>query len=350
MSAADTILDEVRAQIAPDDRVLKAARERLASVRQAAAGFKGSKRTFRSGSVAHMTANDPVDDADGGMVLDRTVYTSLGPDGDDVGPEEIVEKVRQHLREKLADRFPKIGFRLTKRAIKISFGEPVLDDQDPTVDLIVALTRRDKPGLWIPQLKKNGWDASHPEAHTELLEDGYETTGHVLQRAVRLVKVWNRHFSEPALSSFNIEALGLAAIAEKMSLAVATAKLFRHGSASLAEANTKDPAGVSGSIRILIDRDVAVRRLGGAAHHCDAAIEAGDDEEAAKTELAEVFPDHVQVPPGVLSKAALAAALTSGAERVRVGQSGRVSLGTEGGRGVKNQRSFGADEGRKSPV
>lgn len=33
----------------------------------------------------------------------------------------------------------------------VAFGEPVLD-QDPSIDLIVALTRKDEPGLWIPTL------------------------------------------------------------------------------------------------------------------------------------------------------------------------------------------------------
>ncbi len=343
MPAADTILDDVRAQIAPDDRVLKAARDRLAAVRAAAETFKGVKRSFRSGSVAHYTANDPVNDADGGAVLDRTVYRDLGPDGTDVGPREIVEAMRQHLRVVLVDDLPHIAFRLTKRAIKVSFRDPVLDGQDPTADLIVALTRREKPGLWIPNLQSDGWDASDPEAHTSLLEDGYEATGHVLQRVVRLVKAWNGRFSEPALSSFNIEALGLEAITEKMKLAEAVQRLFDHGATSLAKANTMDPAGVSGRIRLLADREIAVKRLRSAAGHLATAIAAGNDEKAARTALAEVFPDYVTLPAGTLSKAALAAALSSGGDAVRVGPGGRISLNPGQGRTVKNTRSFGAE-------
>ncbi len=343
MPAADTILDDVRAQIAPDDRVLKAARDRLAAVRAAGEAFKGVRRSFRSGSVAHYTANDPVKDADCGAVLDRTVYRDLGPDGADVGPREIVEAMRQHLRVILVDDFPKISFRLTKRAIKVSFGDPVLDEQDPTADLIVALTRRDKPGLWIPNLRSDEWDASDPEAHTRLLEDGYEATGHVLQRAVRLVKAWNGRFSEPALSSFNIEALGLEAITGKMRLAEAVQKLVDHGATSLAKANTMDPARVSGRIRLLADREIAVKRLSSAAGHLATAIAAGDAEKAARIALAEVFPDYVTPSAGVPSKAALAAALSAGGSAVRVGQGGRITLEAGQGRTVKNTRSFGAE-------
>jgi hypothetical protein len=342
MAAADTLLDDVRAQIAPDDRVLKAARDRLAAVRAAAETFKGVRRSFRSGSVAHFTANDPVKDADGGVVLDRTVYRDLGPDGADVGPGEIVEAMRQHLRTALVEDFPGIGFRLTKRAIKVLFRDPVLEEQDPTADLIVALTRREKPGLWIPNLKSGTWDASDPEAHTSLLEVAYEATGHALQRAVRLVKAWNGRFSEPALSSFNIEALGLEAITEKMKMAEAVRKLLDHGATSLAKANTVDPAGVSGRIRLLADRGIVVKRLRTAAGHLATAIAAGSDEAAARTALAEVFPDYVTLPTGSLSKAALAAALAAGGSTVRVGPSGRVSLDPAQGRTVTSTRSFGA--------
>ena len=38
-----------------------------------------------------------------------------------------------------------------------------LDDEDPSVDLVICLTRRDKPGFWIPNRDKGGWDASHPQ-------------------------------------------------------------------------------------------------------------------------------------------------------------------------------------------
>src|ERR1700730_13863126 len=121
MPAADSLLDQIRSQIAPKDAVLEAARDRLREVREAVAGFEGVLRRFRSGSVAHNTANDPVSDSDGGVVLDRRSYPDLGPDGDGVGPADIVAAVRDYISPVLRKTHPKIVLELTKRAIKVTF-------------------------------------------------------------------------------------------------------------------------------------------------------------------------------------------------------------------------------------
>src|SRR5213592_2836602 len=95
---ANDVLEEIRQEISASDDELKEARERRDLVLKAAASFPGALRTFKSGSVAHGNVNNPVIDADGGMVLDRRVYVELGPDssvGD--GPEDIVDEVRDHV-------------------------------------------------------------------------------------------------------------------------------------------------------------------------------------------------------------------------------------------------------------
>lgn len=340
-SAASSILEDVRSQIAPDDSVLKAARERLADVRSAAEEFDGVLRGFRSGSVAHLTANDPVHDADGGIVLDRRNYSEFGPDGDDVGPVEIVDRVRDFIKPLVKKGHPSARFDLTKRGICIGFGEPLAEDQDPSVDLIVALTRKDKPGLWIPHLERENWDASDPEAHTQLLENAYDATNHTVQRAIRLVKAWNRQYNPPGLSSFNIEALGLEAITTEMPLAKAVARLFRHAAVELEKGLTKDPAGVSDQIRLLIEKDAVLKRLRTAADLLVAAVEAGDDKAAAQTVLADVFFDYVKAPAGAASKAGVAQALRAGDTGVGIGAGGVISIGTGLGRAVKTTRAYG---------
>ena len=40
-------------------------------------------------------------DADCGIVLDRRTWKSLGPDGDNIGPNDVVEDVRQFVRASL---------------------------------------------------------------------------------------------------------------------------------------------------------------------------------------------------------------------------------------------------------
>src|SRR5215207_7532972 len=80
------------ARVAVPDNVLKEARERRDLIKKVAEEEFLTSRTFSSGSLAHGTQNDPLNDADAGVVLDRRVYDDLGPDGK--GPCAIVEEVR----------------------------------------------------------------------------------------------------------------------------------------------------------------------------------------------------------------------------------------------------------------
>ena len=161
MSKIDDLLDQIRNDVAPVDSTLSHARENREAVLASAGSFDGALRTYRSGSIAHGTANDDTD-ADCGVVLDRRVWTALGPDGNDDGPGEVVEQVRSKVRAELNDEGRNVTTRLTKRAIEVRFPD------GPSVDLIVGLTRKDAAGLWIPNLRSGAWEASHPERHTEL--------------------------------------------------------------------------------------------------------------------------------------------------------------------------------------
>ena len=109
------------------------------------------------------------------MVLDRRSHPTLGPDSEDQeGPGPIVEAMRNHLRRELRQEYPEVKFRITKRAILITFGEPLPSGEDPTVDLVVGLERVSKPGLWIPNTETEAWDPSDPEEHTRLLTSRWD--------------------------------------------------------------------------------------------------------------------------------------------------------------------------------
>src|SRR5215217_6725814 len=84
------LFEDARQRIAVPDDVLKEARKRRDKIRDIVAEEFATLRTFGSGSLAHGTQNDPLNDADAGVVLDRRVYENLGPDGD--GPCTIVEE------------------------------------------------------------------------------------------------------------------------------------------------------------------------------------------------------------------------------------------------------------------
>ena len=76
----------------------------------AAQTFIGALFTYRSGSLAHGTANCSVHhrdqglDADCGVVLDRRVHTLFGPDGIGLGPNSTVNEMVEHLKPTVSPR------------------------------------------------------------------------------------------------------------------------------------------------------------------------------------------------------------------------------------------------------
>ena len=226
-------LERVLGKVAPDAGVVAAVRDRRDEVRRLAARYGGALRDYGSGSVMHGTAIGSGLDADCGVVLDRRSHPELGPDGE--GPADTVNDVRGLLREEMVEDHPEIRFRVGDRAIKVTYNEPVdgsserTDDNDPTVDLIVALTHPDK-GLWIPKRihGANTWDRSHPEFHNTLFNDGPRSLREKRQRTARLMKGWNKQFAEPALSSFNLEVLVWEAVESGQGVATAVLETFRH--------------------------------------------------------------------------------------------------------------------------
>lgn len=337
---ADAVVAEIRDAIRVEMPVMKAARTRRNHVKRIAGKKTGHLRTYNSGSVAHGTAKNPLPDADCGLVLDRRTYPELGPDGNGFGPNDLIDQIVNWLHEELVGEFPGVSVEKTKRAIKISFNEPI-DDEDPTVDLIVALTRAgDQPGLWIPNTKKDDWDASDPEEHTRLLTaiDPRELRA-FRAKLIRLAKVavgqdedlWHRTC---AVISFNLEALALLHVREITGLAEGLCDFFRASSGDIANCLTPDPAGVSPPIKLPegMTHDRAATRLGFFADCLDEALEASDDA-AARKALAEVFPR--QLPGGPVS---------IHSQTARTLHAGNVSaaatLGLTSGR-IKNSDAYG---------
>jgi hypothetical protein len=340
------ILDDIRDQIAADDDVLAEARKRRDLVAKAAMNIDGALRTFKSGSVAHGTVNRPVTDADGGIVLDRRVYPTLGPDSDEgEGPQDVVDELCKIVGPIVREEYPDARVNQSRRGLYVTFSEPVKDGQDPTVDLVVTLTRKDKDGLWIPDLDNNTWSASHPEKHTELFTGGSKEKRARRARISRLGKAWNKQWSDPALSSFNIQALALEYVTDAVvtqPFEKALTGWFRYAHAELEKGPTKDPAGVSDDLKLLTTKETALRRLGGAADNLEEALEAdaaGDDDKVQEL-LAAVFRDYVKPPAG--SKAAVAAALRGGNAGVGMSTTGIV---VGGGSPLKTTRSYGGRDG-----
>jgi hypothetical protein len=338
MNKAEEIIVDIQRIIAPDDSTLEAARGRRDEVLSTTGGFEGALRTYGAGSIAHHTANDDTD-ADCGVVLDRRSYSELGPDGEGDPPNEIVEAVRSFIRDKLRQKHSNVAFRLTKRAIKITFDEPLSNGSDPSVDLIVALTR-EAGALWIPNLERKRWDASDPEYHTRLLMADPAGLRRMRAKVIRLAKAWNRQYSQPGLCSFNIEALSLESFKTEVNVVDGLAAFFKYAAADLAKRQTPDPAGVSAPIKTLVDRQLVADRLAGASEILKSVLNS-DNENEIQELLASIYLAYVEPPAGGSSKAAFARALRDGNSTVKVTPGG-LSIAATGGIPLKTTRAFGS--------
>jgi hypothetical protein len=296
MTFLDDILADVQCQIAAGDDALREARNRTNLVLDIALGFPGARRTFRSGSLAVHTFNDPVTDGDGGVVLDRRIYPTLGPDGQDVIPNDVVADMCALLGPAVRKEYPKAVCRTSKRGPKMLFGQPI-NGQDPTVDLVVAMERRDANGLWIPHLVKKRWDKSDPEEHVRLLNADPESLRRLRRRVIRLLKAWNKQWGDPAFSSFHLSVFAWMWVESGMSVGIALKTVFEKAAKHIASGvNTTDPAGVSLPIRLLLDRATAVSRLSATAAQMSKAVDHATDEKAARQALSRVFRNYVEAP------------------------------------------------------
>lgn len=334
----EQMLDDVLEQIRVDRAILNAARQRRNAITSAAARFDGALRVFSSGSVAHGTVIFEVEDADAGVVLDRRSYPELGPDGQGVGPRTIVEQMASFICEELTDDFAGLQYQMPgKRAIKFTFKDPI-KRQDPYVDLIVALTRADADGIWIPRLSDNSWDASDPEEHTRLLTSDAIAKDLRVHRAhaTRLIKACVKQDDHPVLTSFHVEARVLLDVEKVRSLGESLERVFRKSADSLKKGDTADPAGVSDPIKLEVPRDRVVRRLRGLAESMAEALEHSGDKQRAQAALNRVFPDFID-PPDDGGKGAIAAGLRGGSPG---GAAAAAAFGTSGGT-IKPVRSSG---------
>lgn len=259
-----------------------------------------------------------------------------------MGPVAIVQDVREHLRESaLSEIWPDISFRVTNRAIKVFFNEPLEEGCDPTVDLIVALERKSAPGLWIPKGMEGSnptWDASHPEKHTELFLPADMALRRTRARVTRLAKLVNGRYTNWTFSSFNLAALAYYAIDEPHRIDLALLAFYEFAAKQLKDQLTPDPAEVSGPIKLPkgVTKDQAKQRMEKHLALIEEAVEA-DTKEEAQEALARLLPQWVESPEG--GAASVAARILAGATP------GISSRGLDAGpsitRPIKSVRSHG---------
>ncbi|MGI5444586.1 hypothetical protein ACQEVM_02340 [Streptomyces sp. CA-243310] len=296
--------DDLLTLINVDPDVLAATRERLLLARRLAEQHPEGRTSYSSGSIPVRTHIQPhagaVSDGDGGIILDRVQHPELGPDGEGEAPHTITDELVAFIGPKLRDPertpfYPKARVCTSRRGLKIHFGAPV-NGTDVTVDLIVALRRRDRRGLWIPDLEQapgsaKAWSASDPQGHVELLTSGADALRRTRRRAIRILKAWNAQAAKPGFSSHQLSVWAYEFVEPGMGLVSAVHTVLLKAALRLQRGEpTMDPRSVSPDLKPLIPEADAERRLRVAADKLAKAIADPDDIDTVAEVLEQLFP------------------------------------------------------------
>jgi hypothetical protein len=292
----EQLLEEARRriQVAPEE--LDEAKRRRSAVRAALLKEFPGSRIYYNGSVAHGDALTPLTDVDLGVVV---------PDLDDEygpgkrGPRSLQDRAANAVKRELKAEFGDLRVEVEgrKRSILVRFNDPVRDGWDDfTADIIVALDNPYGAGLYIPRY--DTWDRSHPEKHTALVRDAIESSKVRFARAVRLLKHWNRNWSEPAVCTWHIKVLALGCLTEPGRILPGLIGWFEYAAKQINAGPTPDPANVGPDLKPAIAKVDAVRRLRVAADKLAEAqaLEQGGWPVLAHAKLAEVFNDPEMLP------------------------------------------------------
>jgi hypothetical protein len=161
---------------------------------------------------------------------------------------------------------------------------------------VICLTRRDKPGFWIPNRDKGGWDASHPQKHTQLMTASPKDLRVFRARVIRLIKAAIKNDGQPVVCPWNISALALRHVTEITSMSEGVAFLLDRMAFDLAQGDTPDPAKVSAPIKPPdgVTRSMAIDRLSQFAALVDDALAHRDHELRVLQALAQVWPHQLR--------------------------------------------------------
>lgn len=313
---ADAALDEILHEISVPMAVLEEARRRRDRVLTIAEEHDAARdgAGFASGSVAHGTANRPLEDADCGVKVNRRfeAFRVFGPDAaQDRGPEAFIKLFSEFVLPRLRCRYPNAEVDLSgNRAIKFLVNETVEIDEwgtvDPYVELIVGLDRADGPGIWIPNRRSRSWDPADPELHTEMMVMRHPEAlrvlrAHVLRLSKRAVKRDAANGGIAVMCSWNLGALALELVSETAPLASALHAFLSGASSSIAAGLTEDPApAVIEPIKLPdgVSREQISQRLGEMAAIVEAALGARS-KEGARAHLERLFGPEIE---GILTR------------------------------------------------
>ena len=292
-AAASTVLDLILGEISVAFPVIREARKRRDAVLEIARGLSIVRGRYSSGSVAYGTANRPLEDADGGVKINRRLadMREFGPDAPGgLAPDQLMGFFGEYIVQRLrAGSYPDATVDVDgKRAVKFELHSPVEFDEldepvDPYVDFIIGLARVAGQGLWIPNRSvPAGWDIADPEHHLQVMNhrptrDLRVHRAHVIRLAKRAIKRDSTIGRIPALCSWNVSALAITLIrTTEISLPDSLALFFGAAATEIATGLTPDPSPVVDPIDLPhgFTNATAARRLAEMAEHAREAAQA----------------------------------------------------------------------------
>jgi hypothetical protein len=298
-SAPNRVLRSILEEISVPLAVLEEARSRRNRVLSIAANNSAVRARYSAGSVAYGTANSPLEDADGGVKINRRLadLREFGPDapGSGLGPTPLMEHFGEYVLERLLPDYPKASVDTTgKRAIEFHFHAPVDIDElgiaiDPYVDFIIGLARADARGLWIPNRELElGWDIADPEHHLEIMNRRPSRAlrvhrAHVIRLAKQAVKRDAAAGGIAVLCSWNVSALAIELVTDtELDLPDALAEFFAGAAEDIARRLTPDPSPVVDPIELPdgVSQEAASFRLREMASYADEAASASSEPDA----------------------------------------------------------------------
>ncbi len=147
--------------------------------------------------------------------------------------------------------------------------------------MVVAMNRKDGHSIWIPNLKTGDWEASDPEGHVGLLNDGQSAFRSTRRKVTRLAKAWNKQFYVPGVSSFEMSVWAYEFVTPGLGVAKGLYTLF-DGAATRLESGgptrCTGPAN-SGDLKLLKEASTVAARLRKAADALAVAMRSDSDAE-----------------------------------------------------------------------
>ncbi len=307
---AETVIEEILDEIRVPKPILDEAKDRRNQVLEIADDHPAGRAPFRSGSVAHGTGNKPLEDADGGEMINRRYeeFRVYGPDGSGEGPTRFVESFRALIEREVRRTYPNATATTVgqKRSIKIEFHAPVDFDEwgevDPYVDFIVGLgIADDSTGIWIPNLETDSWDPGDPQYHTYLMtkKDPRELSiyrAKILRLAKRAVKRDAANGGVAVVCSWNRSALALEYFEEVTTLSEGLERFLAYASDQIALILTPDPSDVI-TDPIKLPKGVTQQQASARLAEMAAVVRGANSQlsvAGARTELSGIFGDEIK--------------------------------------------------------